>query len=486
MRPPSLSRAWRTVSWLRRLSGLTLSPSRASLGVDTWMLSLPASPASRGLRPAPAPGQMTTAGSGRTSLALLATFDPDSSGWKTSRPSLFEADSPSSSLTLPGSGSMQSGRCYARPTWVPRTSGNGSSSWPTAVVTDSSDSARNTTSTGVMHPGTSLNDAIRQHEQMWRTPDAPHGGGVRNRQASRGQGHQLTIAEQAEHWPTPAARDYKGANGEDHLENGTGRKHLDQLPNFVAHLWATPRAEDSEQCGNHPGAQDSLTGQIRMFWPTPTAEQYGSSQNGINGKGGANERPSAATPSLDRMSRSFLPDLPTSTRGDASSPSDPTSRPLWPTPMTVNNTSEKAQHQRPTSGPQRGGPSYGLEDVALMWKTPHGIANMDASGKAKPGLEDQAHTMRKRWPSPTVMDSASFHGEPDTGRTSPNSGKTLAGVAEPPSRKAKLNPRFVEWLMNLPPGWTSVTAWTDSERAAMAWYRCRLRQRLSCWLAEQD
>lgn len=41
-------------------------------------------------------------------------------------------------------------------------------------------------------------------------------------------------------WPTPATRDYKGANSADHLEISTGAKHLDQLPNFVAHLWVSP------------------------------------------------------------------------------------------------------------------------------------------------------------------------------------------------------------------------------------------------------
>lgn len=50
-------------------------------------------------------------------------------------------------------------------------------------------------------------------------------------------------------WPTPAQRDYKGCNSEEHLENGTGRKHLDQLPNFIEHLWGTPRASDGEKGG---------------------------------------------------------------------------------------------------------------------------------------------------------------------------------------------------------------------------------------------
>lgn len=36
-------------------------------------------------------------------------------------------------------------------------------------------------------------------------------------------------------WPTPASRDAKGANSELHCtETGTGRKHMDQSPNFVA------------------------------------------------------------------------------------------------------------------------------------------------------------------------------------------------------------------------------------------------------------
>lgn len=42
---------------------------------------------------------------------------------------------------------------------------------------------------------------------------------------------------------------------------------------------------------------------VSSFWPTPTAAQYGSSQNGINGKGGEFERPSAGTLSLFSLAR---------------------------------------------------------------------------------------------------------------------------------------------------------------------------------------
>lgn len=53
----------------------------------------------------------------------------------------------------------------------------------------------------------------------------------------------------------------------------------------------------------------------RGEYPTPTASSYGSSQNGINGKGGDFERPSASTISLWAYARREL--WPTATASDA-------------------------------------------------------------------------------------------------------------------------------------------------------------------------
>lgn len=480
MQPRSLSRAWKTAPWIRRLSGLSCSPSTADAGVTAWMSSLPVSPASPGARQVKVKAPRTTDGSGQPSKRLLATFDPGSCSWKTSRPSLFEADSPSSSLTLPLSVSMRSQRLYEQPTSALRINGSASSSWPTAAASDSRSSGRHTTETGVMHPGTSLTDAMRG---MWRTPDAPHGGGVRNRQASRGRGHQLTIAEQAEHWATPTAMDSEQAGG----KGATGTTRGQSLHRQVADDWPTPLASDSEQRG-HTGSPKMgrvLKDVARECWPTPTAEPYGSSQNGINGKGGEFERPSAATPSLERMSHSFLPDLPTWALGAGSSAPDLSSPQLWKTPHGIANMD--------ASGKVAGGGGEFAKQVMQnpeTWSTPRAQCNIqnkknfgppsEGGRSSKPGLEDQAHAMRERWPSPTVMDSAGFHGEPDTGRTSPNSGKTLAGVTEGSARKAKLNPQFVEWLMGLPIGWTAFAP------VAMASYRSRQRAHLSYLLGELE
>jgi hypothetical protein len=273
-----------------------------------------------------------------------------------------------------------------------------------------------------MHPGTMLTDAIRQ----WPSPmsaDATRGSDA----FARREGNP-TLVGAAREWPTPAARDYRTPNSEASQE----RRNEDsprgqQLPNYVAHLWATPnlpnggrmRANDEELVatkGQVDGTkrQVQLDAQARM-WPTPTAEPYGSSQNGINGIGGAHERPSANTPSLDRLSRSFLPLLQTSTRGAACSPSAPTSRPrsdeTWSTPRAESTVTSR-KNLRPFA---------------------------EGGNTSKPSLQQQA------------------------------TGAILS------AGKAKLNPAFVEWLMGLPP------AWTGSGPAATAWSRWQQRMRSSLW-----
>ncbi|WP_234186434.1 hypothetical protein [Shinella sp. NM-101] len=82
-------------------------------------------------------------------------------------------------------------------------------------------------------------------------------------------------------WPTPAARDHKGANSPDHLESGTGRKHLDQLPNFVEHLWYTPNVPNGGRTLSAEATATGMTPEGRKqqvglenqarFWSTPRA-----------------------------------------------------------------------------------------------------------------------------------------------------------------------------------------------------------------------
>ena len=65
-----------------------------------------------------------------------------------------------------------------------------------------------------------------------------------------------------------------------------------------------------------------------------------------------------------------------------------------PTPDTVNTHSEKAKFHRPTSGPERGGPSFGLQDVANLATVPTPMAGTPAqNGYNEAGNTDYSRKM---------------------------------------------------------------------------------------------
>lgn len=123
--------------------------------------------------------------------------------------------------------------------------------WPTAkALTGGANSRREERGAG----GADLQEAV----QNWATPTAvmTRGGWTAEQLVARqeevkqatkdrgvhqtGNGFGLSLAAQASVWPTPAARDWKGENGAEHLTNGSGRLHLDQLPNAGAHCFTRP------------------------------------------------------------------------------------------------------------------------------------------------------------------------------------------------------------------------------------------------------
>lgn len=95
-----------------------------------------------------------------------------------------------------------------------------------------------TTETGLTPDGKKLTVGLENQTRMWGTPRGSDGekGGPN---MSFGAGG-TPLPTMAAHWPTPASRDQKGENGAAHMTNGTGRLHLDQLPNFVAHCFTPP------------------------------------------------------------------------------------------------------------------------------------------------------------------------------------------------------------------------------------------------------
>ena len=82
----------------------------------------------------------------------------------------------------------------------------------------------------------------------------------------------LTLAIASKMWPTPATRDYKGPNSAEHMDVSSGALHLDQLPNFVAHVWSTPKVSAggyTRDKGKVGQERLTLDGEAKQ-WATPS------------------------------------------------------------------------------------------------------------------------------------------------------------------------------------------------------------------------
>ena len=128
--------------------------------------------------------------------------------------------------------------------------------------------------------------------------------------------------------------------------------------------------------------------------------------------------------------------------------------------MTVNRTSQKAQTGRTTSGPSRGGPSYGLEDVVRgegrAWPTPSAARagndltlTCSGDGRETPNKLGWAVAISQgsAWPTPAARDFK------DTGASPSEFERNTPGLAA--RAGGSLNPDWVSQLMGFPAGWTS-------------------------------
>lgn len=240
---------WRRVSkaapWTRLLSGLTFAHSMLDAGTEQWIASLRDSRAKTSASPDGAQAWMARdPASSSKSCALPTIAVRGSSFWRTSQASLLpppplwtrpkatltSAQPPASWENWPTAGGTRNGSLFQRPTWAPAMAGNGGSvsrggTWLTPHGMSGMDSK-----TG--RPG--AGGEFAKQATNWATPRATDGekGGPNCR---GGRGDPI-LAGQAVQWPTPAARDSKGANSEQHCTlTGGGRKHMDQLANFVAY-----------------------------------------------------------------------------------------------------------------------------------------------------------------------------------------------------------------------------------------------------------
>lgn len=275
---------------MRRLCGPTFARSQDenSEAVRTWWSG--ASPARTCPSPASAAGSTPgAAASSSTSCAPLTTYDPATSTWRTSQPSLWDASLTPFSGRWPTSGLMLAGAAYERPTLGRRMAaiGGGASrgtahNWPTpdaGVINDGQDPAtfhawrakmKEKHGNGNGH-GTPLAIAAADAVQNWPTPTAgdswtPSGDQSAERETNK---HNLRgTALTYDNWPTPSVADTMGG----HLSRGGDRSEELLLPGMAQRVadqlaaWNTPRARDWKA----GGFDSTLTDQTEK-WSTPRA-----------------------------------------------------------------------------------------------------------------------------------------------------------------------------------------------------------------------
>lgn len=220
-----------------------------------------------------------SATSGRTSPPPFAYFDPDSASLRTCQ-AMFDLGLPTSSPTLPRSGSMRNGMLYQRPAWEPRTNVSASSSSPSLP-----------------------------------TPRASEGEkGGPNQRGSKGD---LTLSAVAAQLPTPAARDWRGGgqhgqlpttvttlptptvgdsrNSRNATANRTAPKATTNTSSLtlsdVAYLMPTPRTSDANGGGSTVTEAPTSVPQSPALLPTPNAYlgQNGGTQDPAKRRAGGHQ-----------------------------------------------------------------------------------------------------------------------------------------------------------------------------------------------------
>ena len=271
--------------------------------------------------------------------------------------------------------------------------------------------------------------------------------------------------------------------------------------------WPTARAEDSESCGNHPGAVDSLTGAARM-WHTPKAHENAETSGTVVGRNadrGAHcfsglgaqtamwRTPQVQDPEWDRMSDEAIDKNMTNPKTQLMLQSQAA---MWPNYQTrLPNETSNEYWERMTAyeteigiNPAEGG---------MHWPTPQArdvkSPDMEGSGNYERKMENgwtiDLNSAAANWPTPATRDWKSGEASEETLNrnakplseiashfslpdppTSTHGGRSLSGYTR------RLNPDFVDWLMGLIPGWT------DYAPLETASYLCKVRSLLRSYL----
>lgn len=254
-------------------------------------------------------------------------------------------------------------------------------------------------------------------------------------------------------WPT--VRSHEVGNYQNQKDGST----LPTLCGAVS-TWPSPRSEDGESCGNHPGATDSLTGATNL-WATPMSADDGNKVTAASKIG-----------LIPQVANWATPDATAGKRGNTGYSEKQLTRPqgppailnydvlLWTSPVATDRAN---RGNRKRKNGHAGGGESNLADDAQQWPTP--AARDHKSGEAS----EETASNNSRPLNEAVLSSP--QGPMQTGSRSQNgSGR-------------RLNPAFVCWLMGWPDWWTR-TGLTNCDALATAWSQWRQQlQQACCYLA---
>jgi hypothetical protein len=255
-------------------------------------------------------------------------------------------------------------------------------------------------------------------------------------------------------WPTATAND-DNKTPEAHLamkkrmgeRDGTGanRTAITSLQVLVQ-TWPSPRSEDSEACGNHPGATDSLTGATKQ-WATPNVPNRGTERK-------EDKRP--ASGGEDVQTQTMLWATPTTQDGENDAPPSQQRRNSPPLNVQVQWTTPQVSEPDSASRPSRAATGRTTEylgrQVMNAWPTPraseeHQGHETEAAYATGDGYKDCGRGATLS----TV--TAAFSPPAPQAATGQQSSETPPGSRQQ-SAKRRLNPYFVEWLQGMPAGFT--------------------------------
>ncbi len=260
------SRRWKTVAWMRRLSGLTLQSSTADRGVVSWMESLRASRASRIASLESSAATTTNARSGLSSSGSSERCAPP---WSFSKTSLHLFSTSDQSESDYAAWALELRQEYsARAKSARRIDASDSSLWPTAVANDDNKSPEAHMAMKRRMKGGPRNSitSLQVFTQDWPTPQAHD---ERERGNTMADHHHFAhdLANAALDWQTPATDSFRSRGGERGDEMG-----LDQQ----ARLWSTPKTptggKDMHKAERGSGGDDLET--QSQLWATPMSRDW--------------------------------------------------------------------------------------------------------------------------------------------------------------------------------------------------------------------